>query len=309
MKQVLENFRTGECYVEDVPAPVAGENFVLVRNCYSLISSGTEGGTVKLGKMSLLGKARARPEQVRKVLQVVKTQGLAVAWNAAMRTLDMPIVLGYSTAGVVIGKGRQVDHVEIGDRVACGGAGYANHAEIVCVPKNLCVRIPEGAATREAAFTTLGAIALQSVRVARAQLGDNVVLIGLGLVGLITAQLLKAAGCRVFGIDIDPERVAFLKSGRSGDGEVLGAGNLKERVMAWTSGKGAAGGSARDLSVQGTGALHLDGLRPRHRRSGLRTEGRGLSLWLCTMDGRPEHGGGAGVSGVGGDKFQRDDHP
>jgi predicted dehydrogenase/threonine dehydrogenase-like Zn-dependent dehydrogenase len=239
MKQVLENFRTGECYVEDVPAPVAGENFVLVRNCYSLISSGTEGGTVKLGKMSLLGKARARPEQVRKVLQVVKTQGLAVAWNAAMRTLDMPIVLGYSTAGVVIGKGRQVDHVEIGDRVACGGAGYANHAEIVCVPKNLCVRIPEGAATREAAFTTLGAIALQSVRVARAQLGDNVVLIGLGLVGLITAQLLKAAGCRVFGIDIDPERVAFLKSGRSGDGEVLGAGNLKERVMAWTSGKGA----------------------------------------------------------------------
>ena len=102
MKQVLENFRTGECYVGEVPPPALRKNFVLVRNHYSLISSGTEGGTVKLGKMSLLGKARARPEQLKKVLQVARTQGLAVAWKAAMRTLDMPVVLGYSSAGVVV---------------------------------------------------------------------------------------------------------------------------------------------------------------------------------------------------------------
>ena len=239
MKQVLENFRTGECYVGEVPAPALRKNFVLVRNHYSLISSGTEGGTVKLGKMSLLGKARARPEQLKKVLQVARTQGIAVAWKAAMRTLDMPVVLGYSSAGVVVAKGDNVDHVEEGDRVACGGAGYANHAEVVCVPKNLCVPIPNDVSTRDAAFTTLGAIALQSLRVARVQLGDNVVVIGLGLVGLITAQLLKASGCRVFGIDIDPGRVDFLRSNQYGEGVISGTANLVERVMAFTSGHGA----------------------------------------------------------------------
>jgi predicted dehydrogenase/threonine dehydrogenase-like Zn-dependent dehydrogenase len=239
MKQVLENFKTGECVVEDVPPPIVRENFVLVRNHYSVISTGTEGGTVKLGKMSLLGKARARPEQAMKVIQVAKTQGLMVAYNAAMRSLEMPIVLGYCTAGEVIDVGINVKHVKIGDRVACAGAGFANHAEIVCIPKNLCVPVPEEVEMRHAAFTTLGSIALQSVRVADVRLGDNVVVIGLGLVGMLTVQLLRAAGCRVFGIDIDSERVDYIRSHNLGDAELNNTANLKERVSAFTSGNGA----------------------------------------------------------------------
>ncbi len=239
MKQVLENFKTGECVVEDVPAPIVRDNFVLVRNHYSLISTGTEGGTVKLGKKNLIGKAIARPEQAMKVIQVAKTQGLLVAYNAAMRSLEMPIVLGYCTAGEVIAVGGGVGHVKIGDHVACGGAGFANHAEVVCVPKNLCIHVPEGVELRHAAFTTLGSIALQSIRVANVRLGENVVVIGLGLVGMLTVQLLRAAGCRVFGIDIDADRVAFIKDNSFGDAELGTVPNLKERVNAFCAGQGA----------------------------------------------------------------------
>ncbi len=239
MKQVLENFKTGECIVEDVPAPVVRDNFVLVRNHYSLISTGTEGGTVKLGKKNLVGKALARPEQAMKVIQVAKTQGLLIAYNAAMRSLEMPIVLGYCTAGEVIAVGDGVSHVKIGDHVACGGAGFANHAEIVCVPQNLCVPVPKGVDLRYAAFTTLGSIALQSIRVANVRLGENVVVIGLGLVGMLAVQLLRAAGCRVFGIDIDAERVSSLKENELGDAELATASNLKERVNSFCAGQGA----------------------------------------------------------------------
>ena len=239
MKQILENFKTGECIVEEVPAPIVRDNFVLVKNHYSLISTGTEGGTVKLGKMSLLGKARARPDQAMKVIQVAKTQGLMVAYNAAMRSLEMPIVLGYCTAGEVIDVGKNVTHVKVGDRVACGGAGFANHAEIVSIPKNLCVPVPDNVELRHAAFTTLGSIALQSVRVADVRLGENVVVIGLGLVGLLTVQILRSAGCKVFGIDIDSERVNYLKDNNLGDAELNDASNLRERVNAFSSGNGA----------------------------------------------------------------------
>ncbi len=239
MKQVLENFKTGECIVENVPAPIVRDNFVLVRNHYSLISTGTEGGTVKLGKKNLIGKAIARPEQAMKVIQVAKTQGLLVAYNAAMRSLEMPIVLGYCTAGEVIAVGDRVDHVKVGGHVACGGAGFANHAEVVCVPKNLCIPVPEGVELRHAAFTTLGSIALQSIRVANVKLGENVVVIGLGLVGMLTVQLLRAAGCRVFGIDIDAERVEFIKANGLGDAELGTASNLKERVNTFCAGQGA----------------------------------------------------------------------
>ena len=239
MKQVLENFKTGRCTVEDVPAPVARKGFVLVRNHYSLISTGTEGGTVKLGKMSLFGKARARPEQVRKVLQVAKTQGVLTAYNAAQRALEMPIVLGYCCAGEVIEVGADVSGINVGDRVACGGAGFANHAEVVVVPKNLVAPIPDGVTLRQACFTTLGAIALQSVRVADVRLGESVVVIGLGLVGLLTTQLLRAAGCRVFGIDIDEQRVRFALGKGYCEGAALDASNLKERVASFSDGAGA----------------------------------------------------------------------
>lgn len=239
MKQVLEDFRSGECRVDDVPVPAVSPGFVLVRNYYSLISSGTEGGTVKLGKMGLLGKARARPEQAMKVIQVARTQGVLTAYNAARRSLEMPIVLGYCCAGEVVELGDGVTDYKVGDRVACGGAGFANHAEFVSVPTQLCVPVPEEVDLKYAAFTTLGSIALQSVRVANAKLGENVVVIGLGLVGLITAQLLKAAGCRVFGIDIDPARTTFAAEQGYCETAELELPNIEGRVLAFTGSIGA----------------------------------------------------------------------
>lgn len=240
MKQVLQNFKTGELKVEEVPAPIIRPGFVLVRNHYSLISTGTEGGTFKLGQMSLLGKARARPEQVKKVMKVVRTEGVMTAYQAAMRSLDMPVAFGYCCAGEVIEVGSGIDDLRLADLVACGGAGYANHAEVVAVPRNLCVQIPQGVDLRYASFTTLGSIAMQSVRVADVRLGENVVVIGLGLVGLITAQLLNAAGCKVFGIDVNPGRVQFaLKHHFCRDAATRDAGNLQALVTSFSGGYGA----------------------------------------------------------------------
>jgi predicted dehydrogenase/threonine dehydrogenase-like Zn-dependent dehydrogenase len=239
MKQVLENFRSGECRVDDVPVPAVSVGCVLVRNHYSVISSGTEGGTVKLGKMGLLGKARARPEQAMKVIQVARTQGIMTAYNAAQRSLEMPIVLGYCSAGVVIEVGPDVSDYKVGDRVACAGAGFANHAEVVCIPTNLCVLVADSVDLKFAACTTLGAIAMQSLRVAEVSLGENVVVIGLGLVGLLTTQLLKAAGCRVIGIDIDPGRTQFASEQDYCETCELGQANLEARVLEFTGGIGA----------------------------------------------------------------------
>ncbi|MBU2548676.1 MAG: bi-domain-containing oxidoreductase [Proteobacteria bacterium] len=239
MKQVLQNLKTGRISVEEVPRPLVRPGRVLVRNQYSVISTGTEGGTVKLGQMSLLGKARARPEQVRKVINVVRTEGLLTAYQAATRTLSMPIPMGYSCAGRVVEAGEGVGAFKPGDLVACGGGGMAVHAEYVLVPKNLCVRIPPDVDLRLAAFTTLGAIALQSLRVARVGLGDKVVVIGLGLVGLLTADLLAAAGCLTLGIDTDPGRVGLAEERGMGPALTRGVDNLKERVLAFSEGRGA----------------------------------------------------------------------
>ena len=239
MKQILENLRNGEIRVEDVPAPVAKPGFVLVRNHYSVISRGTEGSTVKLGQMGLLAKARARPEQARKLVALARLQGPLAAWRVAQRALDMPMALGYSSAGQVIEVGAGVDDLGPGDLVACGGAGFANHAEVVCVPRLHCVRVPQGVELRHAAFTTLGAIALQSVRVADSRLGESVVVIGLGLVGLLCAQILRAAGCRVFGIDVDPNRVDEVRMQGYCEAALATSDNLREQVNAFAGGSGA----------------------------------------------------------------------
>lgn len=239
MKQVLEDLRDGSIWVEDVPPPQLRDEFVLVRNRQSLISSGTEGGTVKLGRMGLLAKARARPEQAMKVIQLARAQGPFTAYAVAQRALETPIVLGYSCAGEVIATGKGVDHVRVGDIVACAGQGYASHAEVVCVPKRLCVSVPVGLDADQAAFATVGAIALQSLRVADVRLGDNVVVIGLGLVGLLVAQLLRASGCRVFGLDIDSGRLALARQNGWAETCPVDALNVKERVLAWSEGAGA----------------------------------------------------------------------
>lgn len=238
MKQIRQNYRSGELTVAQVPAPRAGAGAVLVGTRVSLISSGTERQTIELAKASLAGKAMARPDLVRRVLRNIRRDGLAPTLEKVFAKLDTPIPLGYSIAGEALEIGRGVTGLRVGDRVACAGAGFANHAEIDAVPKNLVVRIPDGVDDEEASFVTLGAIALQGVRQAQPTLGERFVVMGLGLLGLLTVQLLKANGCRVLGFDPDPTRVALARD--------LGAdlavdSGLAEAAKAFTLGHGADG--------------------------------------------------------------------
>lgn len=238
MKQVLENLRSGEVSVADVPAPRLRAGTVLVRNHFSVISAGTEGATVQLGKMSLLGKALARPEQVRKVINVVRSQGLLKAYQVANRSLDMPIPMGYSCAGEVVAVGAGVERLRVGDRVACMGAAYAHHAEMVCVPAQLCVPVPEGVLLRDAAITTIGSIALNALRVGDLVLGERVVIVGLGLIGLLATQLARAAGAHVYGVDLDPRRLEYFRARGYGPAAAPGDG-LEAAINAWSGGEGA----------------------------------------------------------------------
>jgi predicted dehydrogenase/threonine dehydrogenase-like Zn-dependent dehydrogenase len=251
MRQVLQNYRTGEVRVEDVPAPALRGGTVLVANRYSLISAGTERMKVETGKMSLLGKARSRPDLVKKVLKALQTEGISATYRKVMARLESPSPLGYSCAGEVIAVGSEVVGIQVGDRVACAGAEHAHHAEIVCVPQNLVALIPDGVSYEQAAFTTVGAIALHGVRQASVQLGDSVVVIGLGLVGLLTVQLLKASGARVFGIDVNPARCELAQQ-LGADRVALRSDDVVGLVRDFTHGYGAdvvmltAGGATND---------------------------------------------------------------
>jgi len=209
MKQVTHTLKTGAIEVQDVPVPSLSDKFVLVRTTASVISAGTEKTKIDMGKKSLLQKAKARPDLVRQVLQKLRTEGLSKTMQTVSTRLGAPNPLGYSSAGVAVAVGGLVEGIHPGDRVACGGAGYANHAEFAVVPKNLAVKIPDKVSDEEAAFATLGAIALQGVRLADPKLGETVLVLGLGLLGQITVQLLRANGCRVIGTDLDPALVAL----------------------------------------------------------------------------------------------------
>jgi predicted dehydrogenase/threonine dehydrogenase-like Zn-dependent dehydrogenase len=204
MKQVVQNYRTGELKVEELPPPALRPGGVLVRTAFSLISAGTERTTVETAQSSLVGKAKERPDLVRQVMDTFRREGLRSTYEKVTAKLNQMKPLGYSAAGVVVGVGREVAEFQVGDRVACAGAGYASHAEVIFVPKNLCARVPDMASLEAASYSTVGAIALQGVRQADARLGETVAVIGLGLVGQITVQILKAAGCRVVGVDISP---------------------------------------------------------------------------------------------------------
>ncbi len=212
MKQVIQHYRTGELSVEDVPAPIGKPGWVLVANQVSVISAGTEKTTVATANKSLLGKARERPDLVRKLLSKARKDGVAEAMKLAWARLDSPAALGYSCAGTVVDVGSDAGGLAVGDRVACAGQNYASHAEVVCVPKRLCVRVPDGVSLEDASFVTLGAIALQGVRQAEPRLGDCVAVIGLGLLGQLTVQLLKASGCVVLGSDLDPRKLELASS-------------------------------------------------------------------------------------------------
>lgn len=206
MKQVAQNYKSGELSVLDVPEPACAPGGVLVRSLYSLISTGTE--MMKLGesKLSLIGKARARPDQVKKVLSSMQQQGPMATYRKAMNKLDSYTPLGYSLAGVVTEVGRGAEEFHVGQVVACAGNEFALHAEVNWVPVNLCVPVPDGVAPHLAAFATVGAIAMQGVRQGNVQLGDTCLVIGLGLVGQLVVELLVANGARVLGLDMVAER-------------------------------------------------------------------------------------------------------
>ncbi|MEX0173798.1 bi-domain-containing oxidoreductase [Streptomyces sp. LMG1-1-1.1] len=206
MKQVVQNYKSGELTVLDVPVPGCKPAGVLVRTAYSLISTGTELMKVSEAGMSMLGKARSRPDQVAKVMQSVATNGVPATYRKVMGKLDSYTPLGYSLCGVVEQVGAGVDDVAVGDLVACAGNEHALHAELNWVPKNLYTPVPDGLAPRHAAFGTVGSIALQGVRQGEPQLGESALVIGLGLIGQLVVQLLAAAGVRVIGVDPDPAR-------------------------------------------------------------------------------------------------------
>jgi predicted dehydrogenase/threonine dehydrogenase-like Zn-dependent dehydrogenase len=212
MKQLLQNMKTGQTRVEEIPVPTPRPGQALVRVAASLVSAGTERMLVEFAEKSLLGKARSRPDLVRQVLDKMRREGVLVTLGAAFNRLDQPMPLGYSSAGTIVSLGGEMEGFKVGQRVACAGGGYAVHAEYNVVPRNLLTPLPDSVDFESAAFTTLGAIALHGFRLAGPQIGEAMAVIGLGLLGLLAGQMAAAAGCRVLGIDVDPQRVSLAAS-------------------------------------------------------------------------------------------------
>jgi predicted dehydrogenase/threonine dehydrogenase-like Zn-dependent dehydrogenase len=238
MKQLLQYNKEKGPRVENIPAPQIKGPGLLVENRCSLISVGTERQMIEISQMSLMGKARQRPDMVKQVIAKMKTEGVVSTYNKVMGKLSTPTALGYSCAGVVEEVHRAVDGWTRGERVACAGFGYASHAERIFVPTNLAVKIPENVSFEEASFVTLGAIAMQGVRQADVRLGETVVVIGLGLLGQITCMLLSASGCRVLGIDIDCDKVELAKK-FGAESAFLADGLEATAVANATAGRGA----------------------------------------------------------------------
>ena len=239
MKQLLQDARTGEMEVAEVPAPQLLQGCVLVRVVASLVSAGTERASAEFAGKSLLAKAKARPDLVRDVLAKLRRDGLASTVQTVRSRLDQPQSVGYSSAGVVIAVGDGVADINVGDFVACAGAGFAVHAEFACVPRMLVAKIPESdkVSFEEAAFGTVGAICLHGIRTAEVALGDTVAVIGLGLLGQITVQLLKAAGCHVFGMDPLRQR-ADLAIASGAESACAGAREFRDLCFQKTGGMG-----------------------------------------------------------------------
>jgi len=238
MLSVVQNLKTGRVEVAELPAPIAKKGFVLVATKASVVSAGTERSAIELGRKTLAGKALARPDLVRQVMDKARRDGIAAAIAAVRSRLDAPAQLGYSSAGVVIEAGKGADEFAPGDRVACAGARYATHSEVVSVPKNLCVRIPDGVSFEDAAYVTLGAIAMHGVRQAGLALGETAAVVGCGLLGLLSVQILAAAGVKVFAIDIDEAKVELAKKLGAAAGGLSTAGDIARHVQDF-SGDGA----------------------------------------------------------------------
>jgi len=235
MKQVLQNLRSGKIHVMDLPVPTPQPGEALVQTAVSLVSAGTERMVVEFAEKSLLSKARSRPDLVRQLLDKARREGLIPTLAAAFNRLDQPMPLGYSSAGIIRALGEGLSSFNVGGRVACAGGGYAVHAEYCAVPKNLLVPLPDNVSYEQAAFSTLGAIALHGFRLSEAQLGERVAVIGLGLLGRLAVRIACAAGCYVLGIDLNPERVAL--AGQMGAEAVL-RDQAESAAQAFSRGRG-----------------------------------------------------------------------
>lgn len=238
MKQVTQSLQDGVVRVVDVPVPAINAHSVLVRTAFSLISAGTERTKIELGRANLVEKARRRPRDVQMVLSRIRRDGLLSAYRMVRTRLAQDDPLGYSAAGVVEEVGEFVTDLRPGDLVACGGAGYANHAEFIAVPGNLCARVPEGVGLDQAAYATAGAIALQGFRQTDARVGDWVAVIGLGLLGQLTVCIARAAGCRVLAVDLDERKVALAASLGAEAVAVPDDGQVESTALAVTDGLG-----------------------------------------------------------------------
>ncbi len=238
MKIVVQNFKTGKVSLADAPKPAVPDNGILVRTSASLISAGTDRAIVGLARKGYVGKALARPDLVRRVLRKVKSDGLWSAYKAVQNVIAEPKTLGYSLVGEVLAIGHRLEGVGVGDRVACAGAGHANHAEVAAIPANLFVPVPQGVADEDAAYVTLGAIAMHGLRQANQQLGAAVLVVGLGLVGQIMLQLCRAAGLKVIGLDLDEGKLALARKNGALAAAKPDAPDLAAEVAAATDGYG-----------------------------------------------------------------------
>jgi predicted dehydrogenase/threonine dehydrogenase-like Zn-dependent dehydrogenase len=254
LKQLIQSFKTGETLLEEVPAPLVRKGHLLVRTSRSLVSLGTEKMLVEFGKSSLISKARQQPEKVKMVLDKIKSDGLLPTMEAVFSKLEQPIPLGYCNVGTVLEVGEGVQGFAVGDRVASNGP----HAELVCVPVNLAAKIPANVSEDEACFTVIGAIGLQGIRLLEPNFGETVVVFGLGLIGLLSAALLKANGCRVIGIDLDPEKIRIASDKGIQAIQVNADTDVVRMVLDATGGTGADGvlitASTKDSSLMSQAA-------------------------------------------------------
>ena len=237
MKQILQHLKTGVMELAEVPCPQVGRGQVLIQTRASLISAGTERMLVEFSKANLIQKARQQPEKVKQVLDKIRADGVLPTLEAVFRKLDQPLPLGYCNAGVVLDVGQGVTDLQPGDRVISNG----NHAEIVCVPCNLVAKVPENVTDEEAAFAVLSSIALQGIRLLGPCLGEKVMVFGMGLIGLITVQLLRAGGCEVLGVDLNPQRLRLAEQFGAKTVNLSGGADPTEAAKAWTAECGVDG--------------------------------------------------------------------
>ena len=237
MKQILQSLKTGNTVLEEVPVPAIGHGQVLIRTNYTLVSLGTERMLVEFGKSNIISKALQQPERVKQVINKFRTEGFINTIDSVFNKLDQEIPLGYCNSGIIIAVGSGVSNFKIGDRVISNGP----HAEFVCVSQNLVAKIPDNVNDQDATFTVIGSIGLQGIRLLNPTFGETIVVIGLGLIGLLTSQILIANGCKVIGIDLDPQKCSIA----SGFGVTIIDGNsqidIVKKVHDLTNGIGADG--------------------------------------------------------------------